>query len=135
MLLHILLGKCIHGENTILSACLDRHVRDGETIIHAKICDTVANKLHGLIQSTVHADHTDDMQDHVLAAHPLRGLTSQDKLDRGRNLKPCFTGRHSGSHVRAADTGRKRTKRTISTSMRICANDHVAGHRKTFLRK
>ena len=51
----------INREDTVLAACLDRHVADRETVIHGKVLDALADKLHGLVQRAIYADHTDDM--------------------------------------------------------------------------
>ena len=61
MFLHI--GNCqiIHRENTILSAGFDRHIGNGKSVIHGKICNAVPGKLHGLVKGTVHPNHADNM--------------------------------------------------------------------------
>ena len=46
MFLHIFLGLFINQEDSILCACLNRHICHGKSIIHGKICNAVSYKFH-----------------------------------------------------------------------------------------
>ncbi len=74
----------VEGDDAALAARLDRHVADREAVVHAEALDRVPGELHRLIERAVDADHPDDVQDEVLAAHPGQELAGDLELDRSR---------------------------------------------------
>ena len=90
-------------------------------------CDGRAGELHRLVERAVDADHADDVQDDVLAAHPRAELAADDELDRRRHLEPRLAGRHAGGRVGRADAGRERAERAVRAGVAVGADDEVAG--------
>ena len=117
MRLHILDGLLVNREDTVLSACLDRHVADRETVIHAELSDARAGELDGLVARTIHADLADQVQDDVLTGHPLLLLADEVNPDRGRHLEPELAGRHRRRHIGGTDTSRECPERAIGAGM------------------
>ena len=105
MLLHIGDRQIVHRKNAVLSAGLNGHIGDGEAVVHGQVCNPVSHEFHGFVQGAVHADHSDNMQNNILAADPLGGLAGEIKFDCGRHLEPCLSGGHAGGHIRAAHPG------------------------------
>ena len=128
----ILHGLFVHGENAVFAACLDRHVCDGEAVVHGELCNAFARELNGLVESAVYADHTDQVQDDVLTADILLQLADKVYLDRGRNLEPVLACSHARCHVGGTNTRGERAERAVSASVRIRTDDAVAGADKTF---
>ncbi len=90
--------------------------------------DRVAGELHRLVERTVDADHADDVQDDVLAAHPrARARRSTSNLMRRGHLEPRLAGRHARGRVGGADAGRERAERAVRAGVRVGADDDVAG--------
>ena len=117
MFLHILDGLLVDREDTVLSARLDRHVADRETVIHAELCDTRAGELDGLVTRAIHADLADQVQDDILTGHPLLLLADEVDLDGRRHLEPELASRHRRRHIGGADTGRECAERTVGAGM------------------
>ena len=67
MLLQICHGLLIHREDAVLSAGLNGHIADGKPVVHSQVLYALAGKFHGFVESAVHADHADDVQDDILA--------------------------------------------------------------------
>ena len=125
----------IHREDAVFGSGFDRHVGDGEAVVHGERGDPVPCKLQGAVERSVHADHPDQMQDHVLAADMLRKRAFQRHFDRGRNFEPVFSGGNARGHVRGADAGGKRTQRTVGTGMAVRADDTLTGCDQALFRK
>ena len=132
MLFNVLKCRIIHGEDTVLAACLYGHIGDREPVIHREVADTVTGELHGFIQCSVHAYHADDMEDHILAADIRRFFTGDIEPDRSGNLEPGLSCSHTGSHIRGSHTCRESTQCSVSTCMRVCTYDHITGHCQSF---
>ena len=126
MLFQILSGAVIHREDSILCACLNSHIRHRKPVIHRKRCNPVPGKFHGLIQCAVHPDPADNMDDNILSAYIWSRLSSKHKLHRARDLKPQLSGCHAGGNICCPDACRKRTQRTICTSMGICTDNTLS---------
>ena len=120
-------GLVIHREDAVFGSGFDRHVGDGKAVIHGERSDPVPHKLQGTVERSVHADHPDQMQDHVLAADMLRKRAFQRHFDRGRDFEPVFTGGNARRHVRGADPGGKRAQRTVGAGMAVRTDDTLTG--------
>ena len=125
----------VHGEDAVLRARLDRHVGDGEAVVHRQIRDPPARELQRLVARAVNAYHAYQVQDYVLAAHPFSRRTVQHDLYRGGDAEPSLTGGHPRRHVRRSHARRERTERTVCACVRICADHEVARRDKTLLRQ
>ena len=133
--LYVLERNVVDLENAVLCACFDSHVCHAEAVVHRKVLQTVAGELHGLVQSAVNADHSDDVQYNVLAGNPLAKLAGQVELDSGGNLEPRLAGSHSGSHISGAYTGGKRAESAVCTCVAVRADHAVGGYYKSFFRE
>ena len=60
-ILDVFHGLVVDREDTVLSACLNGHVADSETVVHGQLCNTLAGKFHRLVQRTVYTDLADDV--------------------------------------------------------------------------
>ncbi len=132
-----LIGKShiVHLKDAVLSTGLNGHVGNGKAVVHGKVLQARARELHGFVESTVHANHSDDMENEVFAADILRHFAGQDKADGGRYLEPCLSGGHSAGHIRRTDTGGEGTKCTIGAGVGVGSDDQVTGDNKSLLRK
>ena len=128
-------GLFVHGENAVLAACLDGHVGDGEAVVHGQLGDTLTRKLDGLIKCAVHADHTDEVEDHVLTADVLVKLAHQVDLDGGGHLEPVLARDHAGGHVGGANTRGEGTQRAVGAGVGVCADDTITGADDTLFGK
>ncbi|MPM65774.1 hypothetical protein SDC9_112676 [bioreactor metagenome] len=90
----------VHRENPILCTGFDGHVGNSEAVVDGQVGNTFACKLHALIQSPVHTNHADDVQDQVLARYVRGELAAQIELQGGGNLEPSLAGRHAACHIR-----------------------------------
>ena len=135
MFLHVCDCLVVNREDTVLSARLDRHVCNCETIIYGKICYSLSGELHRFIQCAIYADHADDVQDHIFSANPFGRFADQIEFDGRRNLEPCLSGCHSCCHISTADASGKCAECTVGTCMRISTDDHIAGNSQTFFRQ
>ena len=135
MFFHVCHSYIINREDTVLSTGFNCHVGNGKTIIHGQIFNAFACEFHRFIQSPIHTDHADDVQDHIFTAHPFGRFSDNIKFDSRWNFKPCFTGCHTGCHIRTSHTGRECTQGTICTGMRICSDNHIACYCQTFFRE
>ena len=89
---------------------------------------------HERVSRAIHTNLCNKMQNHILTGNPFSWLAGQYHLNCGRHLKPCFSGCHTCSHVRTADTCRKCTECTVCTGVRICADNKVTRADNTLLR-
>ena len=135
MFLQIRYCFLIHRENPVLSAGFNGHIGNGQTVIHGEICHSVSGELQRFVQRAVHADLTDQVKNHILAAYPLSGFSGQDNPDGGRHLEPGLSGSHSGCHVCTSHPGGKSAQRSVSTGMGIRADNYVAGDNQSLFRK
>ena len=117
MLLHIAFGLLVNREDTVLSSRFDRHIRHGKPVVHRKMRNPVACELHGFIQSPIHADPADDMDDDIFTADISSRFARQHKLYRARNLEPEFSGCHPGGDIRRPHAGRERSQSPVCTGM------------------
>ena len=92
-------GLVIHGKDTILCTSFNCHVGHGQPVAHGQASNAFADKFHGLVQSTVYANHTDDVQDDILAGDVRVQLALQFKLDGRRYFKPSLTDCHATRHI------------------------------------
>ena len=133
MFFHVRDSQGVYRKNTVLAARFNGHVSDGKPVIHGQMLYTVPHKLHGFIQRAVHANHTDNMQDNVLAANPLGGFPGQVEFNCGGNFKPCLTCSHACRHIRAADSCGESAQCPVGTGVGIRADNHISGNRESFL--
>ncbi len=135
MFLHI--GNCniIHWKNSIFSSGFDGHIGNGKTIIHGKIGNPFSSKLHGLIQSSIHTNHSYNMKNHIFSTHPFGRFPNNIKFYGRWHLKPSFACCHSCRHICTSNTSRKCPKSPIGTGMRICSNNNISCHRQSFFWK
>ena len=117
MLFHVGNGLLVNREDPVLTARLDRHIRDREAIVHGQLGNAFPGKLHGLVQSAVDTDPADDVKDHVLAADIFLQLSGKIDPDRGGHLEPGLAGHAAGCHIRGADTCGERAEGTVGTGM------------------
>ena len=125
----------VHRENAVLRTGLDRHVADGEAVVHGQLVRAFADELHRLVQRAVHADLADNMQDDVLAGNPRAQLALENELDRARHLEPCLASRHACREVGRANAGRERAQRAVGAGVAVRADDQLAGSGQTFFRE
>ena len=135
MLFHISLCLLVHREDAVLSAGLDGHIGNRKAVVHGQIRHALSRKLHGFIEGSVHADHADDVQDHVFSTDPLGGFAHQVEPDRGRNLEPGLARRHAGRHVRTAHARGEGAQRPVGTGVGVRSDDAVPGHCQAFFRE
>ena len=135
MLFHVFNGKVVNRKNSVLSACLDSHVGNCETVIHRQVLNALAYELHRFVKGSVYTDHSDNMKDHILTAYPFLRFAHNIEFDCGRNLEPCFTGSHSSCHISTSNTCGKCSESSVCTGMGVCSDDHIASYRQAFLRK
>ena len=90
-------------EDAVLSARLDRHVGNRQTIGHREIRNALARELEALVERAVHADHADQRQDDILAADVSRLLPRQADIDRLGHLEPRLARRHADRQIGRAD--------------------------------
>ena len=57
----VLVRLFVDGEDAVLCAALDRHVADGEAVVHAQAVHALAAELYRLVERAVYADHADDV--------------------------------------------------------------------------
>ena len=125
----------IHRENAVFGSGFDRHVGDGEAVVHGERGDPVPSKLQGAVERSVHSDHPDQMQDHVLAADMLRKRAFQRYFDRGRHFEPVFAGGNARRHIRGADPGGKCAQSAVGAGMAVRTDDTLTGCNQTLLRQ
>ena len=125
----------VDREDSVFRPRLNRHVGDGEAIVHGKFRHAVAREFERLVARAVHADHSDEMQDHVLATDPSARFAAQDDLDCGWDAEPRLSRRHTRRHVRGADAGGERAKRTIRAGVGIRADHKIAGRDQSLFRQ
>ena len=128
-------GHVVHWENAVFRSGLNGHVGDAEPVVDGKILKAVAGELHGLIQGAIHADHPDDMQDHVLAADPLGGLAGKSEFQGAGHLKPGLAGHHARAHIGRPYAGREGPQRAVGAGMGIRADHQAAGAHQALLRQ
>ena len=131
----ILHGLFIHGEDPVFAAGLDGHVGDGEAVVHGQGGYALPGELQGLVQSAVHADPADQVEDDVLAADHGLELSLQHHLDGGGDLEPQQAGGHGGGHIRGADAGREGPQRSIGAGVGIGAYNDLAWGAQAFFRQ
>ena len=130
--LEISLGHVVHGEDAVLGTGLDGHVADAQAVVHGEGSDARAGELHRLIQRTIYADHTDDVEDEVFAGNFRRQLAVQHELDGGRHLEPCHAGSHAGGHIGGANAGGECAQCTVGAGVAVGADDAVTGCHDAF---
>ena len=130
--LEISLCHVVHGEDAVLGTGLDGHVADAQAVVHGEGGNARAGELHRLIQCTIHADHTDDVEDEVFAGNFRRQLAVQHELDGGRHLEPCHAGSHAGGHIGGANAGGECAQCAVSTGVAVGADDAVTGCHNAF---
>ena len=135
MLFDIGEGLVIDRENTVLGSALNRHIGDGEAIIHGQILYPLSVKLHGLVSGAVNSDQTNDMKDNILTGDIGAGLADQLEPDGLRNLEPGLAGRHSRRHISGSDPCGESPQGAIGTGMGIRSNHDISGHNKPLLGK
>lgn len=86
----------------------------------------LAGEFHGAVQRAVHADEPDDMQHHVLAAHPLSRPAGKVEAYGGGNLEPVFPRGHAHGEIGAAHARGKGPQRSVGAGVRVAADDHLA---------
>ena len=128
-------GLVIHGKNTILCTGFNCHVGHGQPIAHGQASNAFANKFHRLVQSTIYANHADDVQDDILTGDIRVQLALQFKLDGRRYFKPSLTDCHATCHIGRTNTSGKCTQCTIGTGVRVCTDDNVTGNNQSFFRQ
>jgi hypothetical protein len=117
----------VHRENSILGTGFDGHVAHGEPIVDSQRGNPNSGELHGFVEGTVDTDHTDDMEDQILAGDPRGELSGQVETQCRGNLEPGFPGSHRSCHIGTADTGGECSQCTIRTGMAVRTNDKIPG--------
>ena len=128
---HISQSHIVHGEDAVLGAGLDGHVGNGQTVIDAQVCNAGACKLQRLIAGTVHADHADQGQDHVLAGDIGLQFAGEVHLDGRGNLEPGLAGCHGGAQIGGADAGGECAQSAVSAGVGVSADHGIAGANQT----
>ena len=64
---HIIFGDLVHHENAVFSAGFDSHIGYAQTVFHGEALEAFSHEFHGFIKRSIHADHTDDVKDHVFS--------------------------------------------------------------------
>ena len=108
------------------AARLDGHVRDGHALFHRHALDGAAGEFHGLVQRTVHADHTDDVQDDVFAHHARSKFALDVEQDRFGNLEPGLASRIAHARIGRTNAGSKRAERAIGAGVAVGTDDQIA---------
>ena len=131
----VLHGLFVHGEDAILAAGLDGHVGDGEPVVHGQRGNSLPGKLQGLVQSAVHPDLPDQVEDHVLAGHHGLELALQGHLNGGGHLEPQKAGSHGGGHISGADAGGEGPQRSVGAGVGVGAHDDLTRGAQPLLRQ
>ena len=123
----------VAGEDSGLSAGLDRHVGDGEPVGDGHVVHTLSAELERFVISTVYPDVADDLQHEVLSSHVFPEFAVEDDLDGLGNLEPQLAGGEHHSGLGGSDSGGKRIYSTVSAGVGVGADDEPAGSGETLL--
>ena len=108
-----------------LAASFDRHVGNGEALIHRQAADGTARKLHCLVQRAVDADHADDVEDDVLAGDARVKLAVDLEEQRLGHLEPRLAGGIADCSVGGAHARGERAHNALLGQKRVL-NAHAA---------
>ena len=123
----------VDGEDAVLRARLDGHVRDGQAAVHGDLLHAIPAKLQRHVARAVHADEADQVEDDILAADVRVQLARERHLYGLGHLEPGLAGRHAGGHVRGAHAGGHAAQRAVGTGMAVRADDDLARRAQALL--
>ena len=109
-----------------LAASFNRHVGNGEALIHRQTADGAARELHRLVQRAVDADHADDVEDDVLAGNARVKLAVDLEEQRLGHLEPRLARGIAHGGVGGANASGECAKGAIGAGMGIGADDQIA---------
>jgi hypothetical protein len=128
-------GRLVCGENAVLAAGLDGHVRDGHPVVHVHGTRAGAFPLHRAIGRAVEADVADHVEDHVLRHHAARHFALEVKPHCLGHFHEEFAGAEDEPGIRVADAGRELAKRPRHAGVRVGAEEDFARARVAFPRE
>ena len=95
----------VHREDAVLTAGLNGHVADGETVGHIQFRYTGTGKLQALVTGAVYADHADEGQDQVFAFYIFGHFAGQFDFNSRGNLEPGSAAGHGAADIRLTHAG------------------------------
>ena len=128
-------GDVVHLEDAVFRSGFNGHVGHAEAVVHGQALQAGAGELHGFVQSAVHPNHADDVQDHVLAGHPALQLAGQVELNGAGYLEPGLAGSHAGGHIGGTHPGGEGTHGAVGAGVAVGADDAVAGGHNALFRE
>ena len=120
---NIFSGDFIHREDAVFGTGLDGHVADGETVKDGQALYTFTGKLQRLVPCSVHTDHADEGQDHILSGDEGFQLTGEMDTYGGGNFEPGVSHSQCSAQVRGTDAGGESPQRTIGAGVGV-GTDH-----------
>ena len=127
------LGLLVELKDAVLSACLDRHVRDRHSVVHREALNARTIELHRPVRRAVKADLADAMQDDVLRHHAGLQFAFEAEVHRLRHLEQQLAGAHHEARVGVADAGRELIERAGHAGVRIGAEQDLTRTRMALL--
>ena len=128
-------GDLVHREDAVFGPRLDGHVGDAEPVVDREGSHALPGEFQGFVERAVHADHADEVEDHILAAHIAGGLAGEDDFQGGGHLEPGGAGGHARGQVGGTHAGGEGAQRAIGAGMAVRADDAVAGADQSLFRK
>ena len=132
---HVSNGGLVHREDAVLGTGLDGHVGNAQTVVHGQGGNALTAVLQALVQRAVHADHADQVEDHVLAADTGLQLAGQVDLDGLGDLEPGLAGGHTGCHVGGTHAGGESAQCAVGAGVGVSADDAVTGSHDALFRQ
>ena len=126
-------GLLVHREDAVFGSRLNGHITDGESIVHLQGGHAISAELQGLIQSSIHPDHADEVEHHVLATDIGGESSGELDLNGLGHLEPGKTGGHARRHIGGAHASGESAQSAISTGVGVCANDDLTGGSQALL--
>ena len=121
--------RLVRRDHPRASAGLDRHVADGQALLHRQRADGLARVLEHVPDAAGNADPPDRTEDHVLRGHTRRQLARE--VD-AHGARPLLLQALRGEHVldlRGADAERERAERAVGGRVAVAADDRHPGLR------
>ena len=128
-------GLFINGENAVLAACFNSHVADGQTVGHGQLGNAVAAEFQGLVAGAVDADHADNGENNILAAHISGQRAGQVDLNSLGYFEPGGAAGHSAADIGLAHAGAQRVQRAVGAGVGVGADNDFTGSNQALVRQ